>query len=118
MRYRAVLDALWHDIELTRLQRNVTIFGFDCHASFQHQKEIIGIIMVVPNEFTLGFQNHDVIVIVAGYDFRAPLIFEAGQFFRQIDSLGMFAPLWMVHRWHVGYALFSNVDNLMTSYQR
>ena len=82
---RAVLDTLWHDIELTRLQRNVTIFGFDCHASFQHQKEIIGIIMEVPNEFTLGFHNHDVIVILAGYDFRAPLIFEAGQFFCQID---------------------------------
>ena len=85
MRYRAVPDALWHGIELTRLQRSVTIFGFDCNASFQHQKEIIGIIMVVLNEFTLGFHNHDVIVILAGYDFWAPLIFEEGQFFRQID---------------------------------
>ncbi len=55
------------------------MFGFDRQASAQHQKEIIGVIMAVPDEFPLNLDHHDVIVIVAGDNFRGLVVGHPGQ---------------------------------------
>jgi hypothetical protein len=62
-----------------RRKVHIPMFGFDRQASAQHQKEIIGVIMAVSDEFPLNLDHHDVIVIVAGDDFRDPVVGHPGQ---------------------------------------
>ena len=46
-----MLDALGHDIHLPRPERDRSIAKLDIQLSLQDQKEIIGIVVLVPDKF-------------------------------------------------------------------
>jgi hypothetical protein len=48
---RAMLDALGHHVHLPRAERDGAIAKLNVQHAFQHEKEIVRVIVLVPNKF-------------------------------------------------------------------
>lgn len=53
----------------------------------ENQKEIVGIVVFVPNEFALDLYNHEVMPVEAADDARLPIFRKCGEFIREIDCV-------------------------------
>src|SRR5581483_3084120 len=49
-RHGAVLDALWHDKDFAGIERDGAVAQLDVELALQHEKEIVGVVMLVPVE--------------------------------------------------------------------
>jgi hypothetical protein len=70
----AVDLALGHDEQFTGTEsdgRGVVVVHR--HRAFEHQKEIIGVVVFVKGKLALKFDHHHVVAIVAGDDMRVPM---------------------------------------------
>ena len=65
----------------------------------ENQKEIVGIVVLMPNEFTFDFHHHQVMAVEAADDARLPIFIERRKFLREID--------W-VHRINSGFVAASH----------
>ena len=59
----AMLDAPGHDVHLPRPERDRSIAKLDIQHAIQDQEEIIGIVGLVPDKFTLHFHAHNVAIV-------------------------------------------------------
>ena len=50
---RAVLDALWDDVHLSRTQFDTAIAQLDGQLTLQHEEEVVRVVVLVPVEWTL-----------------------------------------------------------------
>ena len=71
--HRQVLHSTGNDDELTGADRKITIAQLDYQGSFDHQKKLILVLMLVPYEFTLHPGKLHMVVIELANDLRAPI---------------------------------------------
>jgi hypothetical protein len=69
-----MLDALGHYKYFAWDQRDNSISQLNADASAQHEKKIVGVIMLVPDELALHFDNHEVMPVELPNDPRLPII--------------------------------------------
>ncbi len=50
---RAMLDASWHDEELALPQRDVAIAELDRQPALEHEEEVVGVVVLVPDELAV-----------------------------------------------------------------
>src|SRR5262249_39036165 len=57
------------------------------NASFQHQEEIIGVVVLVPHELSLELDHPQVVPVELTDRSRLPILGKHGELFREIDAL-------------------------------
>jgi hypothetical protein len=74
-----VLDALGHDVHLPRLQRYGAVAHLNVEHAFQHEEEVVGVVVLVPDELALHLHDHDVMRVELRDGARRPVVGEGGQ---------------------------------------
>ena len=63
---RLMFNTAWHDKQFSWTQNHMAITQTYCQASFENQKEVIRVIVFVPDKFALNFYHHNIVAIEAG----------------------------------------------------
>jgi len=61
-----MLDAFRYDVHLARSKRYRSTSQLDIEHALEDEKEVIGVIVLVPDKFTLHFHDHDVAIVELG----------------------------------------------------
>jgi hypothetical protein len=72
----AMLDPLRHHEDLTRAKLNRPVSQLNGDVSSENQKEIVRVVMFVPNEFTFDLHHHEVVTVEATDNARLPVFRE------------------------------------------
>jgi hypothetical protein len=70
---RTVLNALGHYKYFAWTEPNSTVSQLNSDMSNENQKEIVSIVMLVPNKLTLDLDDHEVVTFEAADDVRLPI---------------------------------------------
>src|SRR5262249_44898841 len=87
LRDRTVLCTLRHYEEFTGTDGYVAVTQLDRNASFQHQEEIISVVVLVPHELSLELDHPQVVPVELTDRSRLPILGKHGELFREIDAL-------------------------------
>lgn len=79
-----VFDAFGHHENFARAQRDHSISQLNADASAQHEKEIVSVVMLVPDKLPLHFDDHEVMPVELPNDAGLPIICERGQLVGQV----------------------------------
>ena len=69
-----VSDALGYNAHLSGFQRHGVVFKFNFHFSIDNQEQFVGFGMIMPDKFSLDFDQLDLVVIQLFHNFRRPLL--------------------------------------------
>jgi len=90
--YRAMFYAPGYDEQFARPEPDTAITHLNGQIAFEHKEEIVGVIVLVPNELTLRFDDHDVVSIELGDGSRLPVLGERRQLGFEIDLMHLLNP--------------------------
>ena len=82
-----MLDAFRHDEHLARAERHGAVAQLDVELAFEHQEEIVGLVVLVPDELALHLHDHDVVVVELRDRARRPVLREGRELVGEIDLL-------------------------------
>src|SRR5215204_2609622 len=68
IRLRAVLDAAWYHEQLTLLQLDVTVAQVDRQSPAEDKEEVVGVVVLVPDERPLDFHDLQLVVVEVAND--------------------------------------------------
>src|SRR5687767_11077739 len=83
-----MFDALWHNEHFPGLERDGPVLETDLHLAVQHQEDLVGVFMIMPDELALQFHELELVVVHFRDDPRGPALRESGQLLRKVDYLG------------------------------
>ena len=86
-RHRAVLDAFRHHEHLARAQTHVAVAQADGDVAVQHHEEVVGVGVLVPDEFALHLHHHQVVPVELADHARLPVFVEGVELLREVDGL-------------------------------
>ncbi len=84
-RDRAMLDAVRHDEHLAGPERHGAVAQLDVERALQHEEEIVGVVVLVPDELALHLHDHHVVAVVGRHGARRPVFGEAAELLGEID---------------------------------
>lgn len=84
---RAMLDALRDDKQLTRAERDIAVAECDRELAGEHQEQLVGVVVGMPDEFALQPDDLDLVVVEPRDDLRRPLLVDAFEPFTEVDHL-------------------------------
>jgi hypothetical protein len=84
-----VFDAPRHDEEFALFQPNVPVAKLHAKAALDHQEQLVLVIVVVPDELALEFDQLDELAVQLASDLRLPVGGEAGKLVAEIDLFGL-----------------------------
>jgi hypothetical protein len=87
-----MLDPRRHDEELARPEGDGAVPQLDVEPALEHQEEVVGLGMAVPDERATAFHHHHVVAVEAGDDARRPGLVEGGERRSQADGGHMQRP--------------------------
>jgi hypothetical protein len=79
-----MFNAFGNDEYFTRTQRDGSVAQLNIDASAQDKKEIVGLVVLVPNELALHFDHHEVMSVELADDARLPIIRKCRQLVGQV----------------------------------
>src|SRR5579859_4235274 len=79
LRARAMLDAARHHVQLALFELDVAVAKLDRQAALEHEKEVIGLVVLVPDELALHLHHDHLVVVQHRHDARHPVLVESGQ---------------------------------------
>lgn len=71
---RAMFDSFRHDKYFPRAERDNSLSKLNLDAPAEDQKEVISILVLVPNKLTLDFDNHEVMSVELTNDPGLPVL--------------------------------------------
>src|SRR3989441_10586835 len=80
-----MLDAVWNDDELARLDHEVLVSQLHPQPALHDQKQLILVLVMVPDELTLELGELDEVVVHLAHDFGTPLILKPAEHLGEID---------------------------------
>ncbi len=83
--HSAMFDAPRHDEDFSLVQRHTAVPELHPHASLPDEKQLVLIVMMMPDEFPLELHELDLLAVEACHDLRAPMLGETGEFVVEID---------------------------------
>src|SRR4026208_2551545 len=86
-RGRLVLDAPGDHEHLPRPQVHRAITQLDPHAAVQHDEDLAGVGVAMPDELPLDLHELELIVVHLGHDLRGPVVGEPGELVLEADGL-------------------------------
>lgn len=93
-----MLSADRHHEDLSRVQADGAFTApvvpeADVELAIEHEEELGGVVMDVPDVLTMGMRDPDVVVVNPADDPRAVDVAEGGRSFAKVDRLGGHAPI-------------------------
>ena len=82
-----MLDTFRNDVHFAGLQLYRVVSHFDLEHTAQNKEEVIGVSMTVPHEFTLDFDDHEVMPVEQANGSWTPVFSERVQFRCEVDDL-------------------------------
>jgi hypothetical protein len=76
---RPMFNASWHNEKLASTQFNFTIAKLHSELSLPYQKQLVLLVMVMPNKLTLELDELDFLTVKFGYHLRPPMLAEDGE---------------------------------------
>src|SRR6202044_4034822 len=86
-RNRTMLHALGNNEHLARSQRDDAVAQVNVNTAFEHQKEIVRVLVLMPNELALDLDHHQVVTVELTHHARLPVLRECRQLGCEIDGL-------------------------------
>ena len=83
--HRPVLHSFGYHEHLARPQIDLAISQFNRQMALKHEKEVVRIVMLVPNELSLGLDDHDIVSVELRHGSRLPVLRERCQLRFQVD---------------------------------
>jgi len=72
----AVLNAFWDDKHFTWAKRNGPFSQLNANAPTENQEKIVRIVVLVPHEFALDFDDHQIVTVELSDYARLPVLRE------------------------------------------
>src|SRR5713226_2856737 len=85
----AVLDAARNNVEIAFLELDVAFTLSDSELAFHHEEKLVGLGMLMPDEFAFQLGQLHIVVVERGDDLRAPKVREAVECLGEIDFIHM-----------------------------
>jgi hypothetical protein len=85
----AVLNAARHDVHVPLTQLDVAIAELDGQAPLEDEEELVGLVVLVPDELSLDLDDLDVVVVQLADDLGAPVLGEQRELLREVDLLSL-----------------------------
>jgi hypothetical protein len=82
---RAVLDATRNDEQFPLVEFDVAIGKLDRQVPFEDEEEVIGVVVLVPDELAFDLDDANIVVVDASDDLRLPVLIEEAQLLGQVD---------------------------------
>jgi hypothetical protein len=82
---RAMLDALRDDEQFAGAERHGAVAQLDVEHTFKHQEEIVGLVVLVPDELAFELRHHHVVTVVGRDRARREVIAERRELLGEID---------------------------------
>ena len=70
------LNTLGYNAHLSGFQRHGMVFKFNLHFTFNHEEKFICIGMIMPDKFTLNFDQFNLVIIQFLDNLRCPVFME------------------------------------------
>ena len=80
----AVFHAFGDNIHFAGAQGDGFISQFDIEGALEDEEEVIGIFVAMPDEFALGFHDHDIAFVVLGDGAGGEVVGESAEFFGEV----------------------------------
>jgi hypothetical protein len=80
-----VLNSSWDDEDVAFAKFDVTVAKLDRHAALQHQEEVIGVWVRMPDELALDFPDLELVLVVVADDPRRERLVEGCELLGEID---------------------------------
>lgn len=81
----AMLDTFWNDEQFARAERDVALAHADCDATLENKKEVIGVVVRMPNKLTLDLDDHQVVAIELADHAWLPMTIKGSELVSEID---------------------------------
>ena len=85
-RPRTVLHAFRHDENLARTQGDVASSHLNDKATFEHEKEVVGVGVFMPCELALDLDDHQVVAVELTDGAWLPMFVKGGQLLLKVDG--------------------------------
>lgn len=85
--YGAVLRAFGDDEQLSWAKGDVTLTHANGDTTLENKKEVIRVVVRMPDELALDLDHHEIVTIELADDARLPVTFEGGELVCEIDGL-------------------------------
>ncbi len=82
-----MFDTFGNDVHFAGLQQRRVVSHFDLQHTAQNKEEVIGVSVAVPHEFTLDFDDHEVMPVEQADGSWTPVFSERVQFRGEVDNL-------------------------------
>src|SRR5829696_4569062 len=80
-----MFDAAWHDEQIAFHKLHRAVAEFDLELALEHEEEVVGVRMAVPDELALGLYHLDLVVVDRRDDARREALIEERELLREID---------------------------------
>src|SRR5262245_42481159 len=84
---RTMLDTARNDEQITLPQSDTAVAELDLELALEHEEEVVGLRMAVPDELALDLDHFDLVVVHRRDDARREALVEQGQLLREVDRL-------------------------------
>ncbi len=85
--HRTMLDALRDDEQLAGPELHILVTQLDPEAALQHEEEVIGVLVAVPDELPLHLHHHQVVPVELADGARLEVLGEGAELLREIDAV-------------------------------
>src|SRR5215204_292741 len=82
-----MFDAAWHDEQIALPQLHGAVAEFDLELALEHEKEIVGVRIAVPDELALDLDDLDLVAVHRCHDAWREALVEQRELLREIDRL-------------------------------
>src|SRR5579862_1247247 len=79
-----MFDAAGHHEELSLVEFDVAVPQLEGQMAFEHEEEVVGLIVLMPDEFAFDFDQQNVVVVERRDDPWCPMVVEACELFDQV----------------------------------
>src|SRR4029077_13706240 len=84
---RAVLDTPGYDVQLSGTEGHVSIAELDRKAALDHQEQLVGVLMGVPDELALELGQLDLVVVETGHHLGRPVLREQPELVAEVHHV-------------------------------
>lgn len=68
-------------------KRNVSFAHLDCDLAFEYQEEVVSVVVFVPDELSLDFDDDEVVAIELAHSPWLPVLSECGELLSEVNRI-------------------------------
>jgi len=81
----AMQHALGNNEDFARTERDIAFVHADRDATFEDEKEVVRVVVLVPDELALDLNNHEIVTVELANNSWLPMFGKGGEFLGEVD---------------------------------